>query len=68
MVWAFWERKLREVRLGKLRKGAGGQMPQSLGAPEMYLGPGNHMLGLTDVGLGDPVNPPLLGALLSFEK
>lgn len=38
--------------------------------PEMYWGPGNHVLGLTAVGLvarwGVPANPSPLGSLVSL--
>lgn len=41
-----------------------GWMLHSLEAPEMYLRLGNHMLGLTGIGMEDLVNPLPLGAVL----
>lgn len=43
-------------------------MPLSLGAPAMYLGPGNHVLGLPGVALEEFLSTHLLGGLAIFVK
>lgn len=46
MMWEFWERRIIEMRLGKLEKGDDGVNAVIPGGPEMYqMGLGTTCLG-----------------------